>query len=231
MAPFANVQYEDRALWFKAEETLLLADAHLGRARSSRVDLPLGEQQDFLDRLQSLLEAYEPAQVVVAGDLVHSFDSLPHGVVETVTALTDRVEAMGAALVITTGNHDTTVERVTAIDPVTEFRLDSNTVVHHGHKIPEGEAARYIIGHEHPAITIEGARRPCFLDCREQYDGKSVLVLPAFSRVAVGTPVNDLSAAETMSPLVTDLDTCRPIIKTADGPLTFPPLGQLRPHL
>lgn len=231
MAPFETVQYDGRALRVPEAETLVLADVHLGRVRRSRVDLPLGEGQDFLDRLQSLLEAHEPARVVIAGDLVHAFDSLPFGVAETVTDVIERVHGAGAELVVTAGNHDTTLEGSTSIDPVSEFRLDPDTVVHHGHERPDSTVDRYIVGHEHPAITVEGTRQPCFLRCRNQYEGTAVLILPAFSRVAIGSSVNDLSADDMMSPLVTDMDDCRPVIPTDNGPLHFPPLEELRPHL
>ncbi|MBS3760006.1 metallophosphoesterase [Halodesulfurarchaeum sp.] len=231
MDPFPRVEYEDRAVWFPDAETLVLADLHLGRVRQSRVDFPVGDGKDLPNRLDRLCERYEPTAVVVAGDLVHAFDTVPYGVADAIQNLVDVVVDAGAELIVTSGNHDPTLERVESLDPVDEYHLDSSTVVHHGHEQPTANTDRYVIGHEHPALTIEGNRRPCYLECWAQHGEASVLVLPAFSRVAVGTTVNDLKAADSMSPLLTDTDACRPIVSTTDESLSFPPLGKLRPHL
>ncbi|MDZ7850857.1 MAG: metallophosphoesterase [Halodesulfurarchaeum sp.] len=231
MTAFGDVHYEDRAVWLPERGTLVLADVHLGRARSSRVDLPIGSHANILERLDALLDRHDAEQVVIAGDLVHDFDSVSLTVAETVAEIVDLVEDRDADLVVTAGNHDTGLDRVTSIETVDGYRIDRETVVHHGHEIPETEASRYIIGHDHPAITIEGSRRPCYLNCPDQYEGCSVLVLPAFSRVAVGTTVNGRTAADIMTPLVTDLGSCRPIVRTDEEPLVFPPLGELQSHL
>lgn len=228
---FEDVHYEDRAVWMPEWGTLVLADVHLGRTRSSRVDLPIGSHADILERLDALLDRHDPDQVVIAGDLVHDFDSVPLTVAESVEEIVDLVEDRGAEFVVTAGNHDTVLDRVTSIETVDEYQIGGKTVVHHGHEIPESEVARHIIGHDHPAITIEGSRRPCYLDCPDQYEGSSVLVLPAFSRVAVGTTVNGRTAADMMTPSVTDLGPCRPIVRTDEEALVFPPLGELQPHL
>lgn len=231
MTAFDDVHYVDRAVWLPDQGALVLADVHLGRARSSRVDLPIGSHADFLERLEVLLEDHDPDRVVIAGDLVHDFDSVPYGVAETVEELVGLVEARDADVVVTAGNHDAALDRVTSIDTVPEYALGADTLVHHGHEIPDRDTKRYIIGHDHPAITIEGSRRPCYLACPDQYEGRDVLVLPAFSRVAVGTTINGRAAADMMTPLVTELAACRPIVTTDEEPLVFPPLEKLGRHL
>jgi putative SbcD/Mre11-related phosphoesterase len=214
-----------------AVDTLLLADLHLGRVRQSRVELPIGAAQESQDRLQRHLAEFEPARVVLVGDLLHAFDRLPAAVSRAVQELQETVEAAGAELAVVEGNHDGLLDQIPGIDPEPFVRLDERTVVSHGHERPPAAAERYVIGHDHPAITIEGDRRPCFLACSNQRDGAAVLVLPAFSRVAPGTPVNGLDSEDVMSPLLTDLDSCRPIVPTDGEALTFPPLSDLRPHL
>lgn len=231
MGTFADACYDDRGVWLPSQGTLIIADVHLGRAKSSRLDVPIGSHADVLDRLEVLLENHDPERVVIAGDLVHDFESVPYDVAETVEDLVTIVESRGAEFVVTAGNHDTVLDRVTSVDTVQDYVLGDGTVVHHGHEIPSGEPDRYVVGHDHPAITIEGDRRPCYLDCPDQYEGRDVLVVPAFSRVAVGTTVNGRSAADMMTPLITDLETCRPIVTTDGEPLVFPPLGKLSTYL
>ena len=231
MSEFEGVRYRQRAAWVPAADTLLLADLHLGRVRQSRVELPIAAAQESRDRLQTHLDAVAPARVVIAGDLLHAFDRLPAGVSRAVQRLQKTVEEAGAELAVVEGNHDGLLDQIPGIDPEPFVRLDERTVVHHGHERPPVAADRYVIGHDHPAITIEGDRHPCFLACPDQRDGAGILVLPAFSRVAPGTPVNGLDGEDVMSPLLTNLDACRPIVPTDGETLTFPPLGELRPHL
>ena len=218
----------DRAVYLSASDALVVADLHLGRDRTSAVSLPLGERVDTGDRLAALLDRYAPATVVFAGDVLHSFGSLPDRVPDALDDLRSLVDAHDATLRVLAGNHDTMLATLVDAPVQAEHRLSDGTVVTHGHELPHTQAQRYVVGHEHPAITIEGVRHPCALDCEHQYDGASVLVLPAFTRLAKGTVVNRLSASESMSPLVTDLDACRPIVRTDDGPLAFPPLGEFR---
>lgn len=219
---------DERAVYLPAADVLVVADLHLGRDRTSDVSLPLGERADTGDRLAGLLDRHDPGTVVFAGDVLHSFGTVPDSVPESLADLQDLVAAHDATLRVLAGNHDTMLAALVDAPVLADLRLADGTVVTHGHEIPTTQADRYVVGHEHPAIRIEGARHPCALDCEDQYDGASVLVLPAFTRLASGTVVNGLSADESMSPLVTDLESCRPIVRTADGPLPFPPLGEFR---
>ncbi|MFB6109484.1 MAG: metallophosphoesterase [Halodesulfurarchaeum sp.] len=228
---FPNATVDDRAIYFPSFDALVLADLHLGRVRSSQVELPLGEHADILERIEAVCHAHEPTQVVLAGDVVHAFDSIPVEVAETITTLAETIAESGASLTVTAGNHDPVLASLDVVDPVPARRLGPETVVLHGHEEPPVDVARYVIGHEHPAITIEGMRRPCYLDCPDQRGGAAVLVLPAFSRAAPGTTVNAARTADTMSPLLTDLDRCRPIVPTDGDPLEFPALEEFRPHL
>jgi hypothetical protein len=55
-------------------------------------------------------------------------------------------------------------------------------------------------------------------------------MLPAFTRLARGVAVNDLTAAEFQSPFVTDPNAVRPVVWDDDAgeALSFPPLGEFR---
>lgn len=228
---FDSVTYLERAIHLPDRETLVLADVHVGRDATSAVELPMGEADDLVDRLAALLGGTSADRVVVAGDFLHAFDSIPYGVHETVDRFVATVSDADAALSVVAGNHDTILGEFTDIETRSTLELGPETVVHHGHEIPDTTADRYIIGHEHPAIVVEGDRHPCFLECRNQLDGAAVLVLPAFNRFSVGTVVNDMDAADSMSPLLVDMDGCRPVLRTNEETLSFPGLGTLRSHL
>lgn len=216
--------FRDRAAYFPTAGTLVLADVHLGRDRASNVELPLGERADVLDRLGRLLDRFGPEEVVVAGDLLHSFDRVPRSVERTLAALETRIAEAGAEFVVTEGNHDTMLGSL--LDARSE-RVVGDALVCHGHDSPEGNAPLYVIGHEHPTITIEGRRRPCYL-VGPAADGGRALVLPAFTRLAPGADVS--RARRFRSPLLTAPGEYRPIVRDEEGDETlwFPPLSELR---
>ncbi|OVE84657.1 metallophosphoesterase [Natronolimnobius baerhuensis] len=240
MTPAVDVEVPfsplERAAYVPAADTLLLADLHLGRAETSRVEAPIDDGSDAQNRLASLLAQTEPDTVVVAGDLLHAFDRVPLRVARDLEALESTIAEAGASLVVTPGNHDTMLESVFDGETSPEYRLpDGETVVCHGHEEPTiyDDVERYVIGHDHPALAIDGRKRPCVLYGPGVYDGADVLVLPAFTRLAGGATVNRMRARDFQSPLVTDADAFYPAVwdDGQEAPLWFPPLGECRRFL
>lgn len=195
---------------------------------------PTRERADVVERIESLLAAFDPAELVVAGDVVHAFDGPDRRTLDALNALLDACCGADARPVLVAGNHDTAL--YDAWDgPLREsHRLDPvGAVVCHGHAVPDADADAYVLGHHHPVVEIEGQRHPCVLRGDDQFRGRSVTVLPAFTRLAPGVVVNRLSAAEFDSPLVTDADGLRPLVYDDDAgeTLRFPPLGEFRSML
>jgi len=222
--------FRDRAVYLEAAETLVLADLHLGRAATSNVSAPLDERGDLLDRLARLRRAFDPSTIVFAGDILHSFSTVPDGVGDTVTELYDRCVDAGVDTVAVAGNHDRLLDDVWPAGVESAVKLDDGTVICHGHEEPELSGERYLIGHDHPAITIEGVKRPCLCVDPTGYRGREVAVLPAFTRLAGGVELNRLRGDAFQSPLVPSVDSLQPIIWDAERETTleFPPLGEFR---
>lgn len=228
-AALADVVVDDRAV--VVDETLVIADLHIGKATVANVELPVGER-DMVERFDALCERYRPRTVVVAGDVLHSFDTIPRLAEETLTGLLDTAEAVGADVVVTPGNHDTMLDAVWSGTTTPEHRI-GETLVCHGHVEPEGDATRYLIGHDHPAIRIEGQTHPCLLAGDGIYRNANLLVLPSFNGLVTGVTVNTLSTSDFLSPLIRNVDRLSPVVfdERSSEPLCFPPLGQLRTHL
>lgn len=227
--PMDGVEFGARACHLSATGTLVVADLHVGRAAASNVAFPLGERDDLTDRLVDALDRFDPETVVVAGDYLHAFGDVPAPVPETVAAVEERVADAGADLVVAPGNHDGALAAVSDA-PRRPAVAVGDAVVCHGHEEPDAAAERYVVGHVHPAISVEGDRRPCFLVGEGAYRGADVVVLPAFSRLAPGTLVGGLRRGRegAFSPLLEDVDAFRPVVVTGDGdPLWFPPLSEL----
>jgi putative SbcD/Mre11-related phosphoesterase len=229
-APLADCTLDDRALC--VDDTLVIADCHVGRGPASNVELPMGDGSDMLARLDGLLARHDPDEVVVAGDLLHSFRTIPRTVERIVDGLAAAAREAGARMVVTPGNHDTMLDSVWDGPTDREYRL-GDTVVCHGHEAPETDADRYIVGHDHPTITIEGQRRPCYFAGEGVYRGADVVMLPPFNQLIRGVEVNDMGAGDFMSPLITDADAFAPVVwdENSRETLSFPPLGDFRHRL
>ena len=227
-----GVELRARAAYFETFETLVVADLHVGRDESSDVSFPLGERDDLADRLGALLAHFRPETVVFAGDVLHTFGRATDRAADAVVALADRCRTAGAEPVLVRGNHDTALEGVWSDETHDAYRLNG-VVVAHGHEDPSVDADCFVVGHDHPAIEIEGKRHPCFLYGEGVYRGADVLMLPAFNRLAAGVAVNRMGPGDFQSPLVADLDAFRPAVYEADAQETlwFPPLGEFRSML
>lgn len=223
--------FRDRALVLG--DALVVADLHLGRGAASAVEAPVPDGEDVVDRLGALVRTHDPETLVLAGDVLHAFDTVPAGVrsrlraVETLAAETD------TDLVTLEGNHDAMLGTLWDGPVADSHHLDGSTVAVHGHESPAVTADRYVIGHDHPTIEIEGRRRPCWLVGPGGPDGADLIVLPSFTRFAPGVAVNGMDAAAFQSPLVTDADALAPVVwdDEAGETLRFPPLGEFRHRL
>ena len=230
MRALADTTLRDRALL--VGDVLILADLHVGRGVTSSVELPVGDGSDMVERFEALLAEFDPAEVVIAGDLLHSFETVPRLVEETIGGLRSVARSTGVQIVVTPGNHDTMLDVVWEGPTPMEYRI-GDTVVCHGHLEPEADADRYVVGHDHPTIDIEGRRRPCYLVGDGRYAGADVVMLPSFNRLVPGVEINEMTGSDFMSPFVSDADAFSPVVcdEDADETLVFPPLGEFRHRL
>lgn len=230
MDAWSDIEMHDRALFF--DDTLVLSDLHTGKVVASNVELPVGEGRDMVERVENLCERFEPAEIVIAGDLLHSFQTVPRMVKETLGGLQAAASQFDAEIIVTPGNHDTMLDVVWSGRTTPEYQV-GETLICHGHVEPEGSAERYIVGHDHPTITIEGQNHPCYLAGEDSYRDAPLLMLPAFNRLITGVTINDLDAADLMCPLVASMNAFAPIVWDEEGveTLHFPPLGEFRHKL
>ena len=176
-------------LYLSAWRTLLVADAHFGKAVSFRklgVPVPRGTTSETLARLDDAIAATQATRVVFLGDFLHSVRSHAAG---TLGVLHDwRAAHPELALTLVRGNHD---DR--AGDPPASLRfevvdeplpLGPFALCHHPRPVP---GAYVLAGHWHPCISVTGRaferlRLPCFWlgDDSGQLPRQAVGILPAF---------------------------------------------------
>jgi DNA ligase-associated metallophosphoesterase len=177
----------ERCLFWEEENTLILADLHLGKSghfRKAGIAIPQNVYKADLQRLMSQLYLFKVNRLIIAGDLTHSIANK-----ELDLFIKWRKDFSLLHIDLVKGNHDILDENwyAEANIKVNEKKLQAGPFIFihdlaHHQFLTENEKQLYTFtGHMHPAISIKGQGRqslqfPCF------YFAKNYCVLPAFSR-------------------------------------------------
>lgn len=171
----------ERAIWWKQEKTLIVADLHWGKAghfRKHGIAIPAQSQTKDEQRLAQLLQQTGAERLVIAGDLFHSHHNAQ---VEMFRHFRQHHRTLQMELVI--GNHDILEDQVYDDLQLTfhkecldiapfciahDFIASSHFVIH---------------GHVHPALRIKspGYNQPALRLCCFAQDDKR-MILPAFGK-------------------------------------------------
>ena len=192
----------DLGLYIVADDCLVVSDLQLGLEEyynSQGVMLP---RFNFIEVKKHFVKLFEQknhfSHIVLDGDIKHEFAKTSNQEWREIIELLEMLSEHADHISIVKGNHDLW------INPIARFaKVDihekglylekSKTYLCHGHEIPSNleyeNAARIVIGHDHPAIELqEGAKREkykCFLV--GSYGKKKLVVLPSFNFAAVGS--------------------------------------------
>lgn len=176
-------------LFLSGERTLLVADAHFGKAVSFRklgVPVPSGTTTETVAKLDDAIAATHAEHVVFLGDFLHSVRSHAAGTMAVLHAW--RARHLHLKLTLVRGNHDDRAGDPPAslgFEVVDEpLRLGPFALCHHPRPV---EGAYVLAGHWHPCISVAGRaferlRLPCFWlgDDSGQLPQQAVGILPAF---------------------------------------------------
>ncbi|WP_439152698.1 ligase-associated DNA damage response endonuclease PdeM [Winogradskyella sp.] len=168
-----------RAIYWKAHEALILSDVHIGKTAHFRrhgIPMPDGILQKDLERLKQLISYFKPKQLLIVGDLFHAETNS-----DMVTFKIWLEQFEDLRLVLIKGNHDKQSKRLMddlGIEVITEMNIEPFTLIHE----PKDSSLDLftISGHTHPGVLIKGKGRqniklPCYQVTSNQ------LILPAFS--------------------------------------------------
>ena len=171
----------DRSLYWPKAKTLLVADAHVGKAatfRAGGIFVPRGTTSGTLTRLDAALARTGATRLIFLGELLHAREGRSP---ETLRVVGEwRASHAALEVILVRGNHDRSAGDPPAslgIGCVDAPMLDGPfAFVHH----PTMTDGRYVLaGHVHPAVQLSGpgrqhARLPCF------WVRDTGMVLPAF---------------------------------------------------
>ena len=170
-----------KAAFLPESNTLLVADAHIGKAVSFRklgVPVPRGTTTETLSVLADLVARLHVRRIVFLGDFLHSARSHAASTLGAVARWRQAHAALELTLV--RGNHD---DRAGDPPAVLDIQAFDEPLLHHGlalcHHPQPIDGAFVLAGHVHPCVSVGGRahdwhRLPCF------WFTQRMAVLPAF---------------------------------------------------
>ncbi len=177
------VLHGERALFYPAESALLVADTHFGKAALMRrrgLAVPSGQSRDDLQRLSSLIEAFQPQRLIVLGDFFHHRPTPGEPFLDQFPAWLAQHSSVSVEAVV--GNHD---RHAAGVDIGLQWHDYLDLGPFRLRHEPEPAAGRHVLaGHLHPVLTLQVAsdrlRAPVF------WFRNQVSVLPSFGALTGG---------------------------------------------
>jgi len=151
------------ALLFKGRrKVLVVADLHLGLVR--------WYDRNLIEKLERTFHETGADEIVVLGDLKHRIGGM-------------RVE-FDLPMTVVRGNHDGKLEGVEIVDHIVLGKFG----LFHGHFVPDLDAKTLVFAHAHPSVMIDGVKERVWMF--GEFEGKRIVVMPAFNDLCSSTPVN-----------------------------------------
>jgi uncharacterized protein len=172
----------DRCIFWEEERSLIVSDLHFGKTGHFRkwgIAVPQAVYREDLQRLLTLLQYFQPRQLLIVGDLFHSRENK-----ELELFLKWRGDFADLTIRLVKGNHDILhqdwYEAAGIVVSPEKWQIGDFLFIHDIANAGD-DGAYAFSGHLHPGIRINGLGRqslqfPCF------YFGANHAVLPAFSR-------------------------------------------------
>jgi len=205
-----GIEIIGKTLWFQKERILVLNDLHIGYEEAlyrKGVLVPKFQLRVILEELNVILNQIHPLKIVINGDLKHEFGSILDQEWKDVLNLLDYLLGRAKEVIIIKGNHDPIIQPIANkknVVVVPSFCVGDVMVVH-GDELIETSAKRIIIGHEHPAITLQDAGKSekykCFL--KGTWQKKELMVVPSFNPLLEGT---DVLKEKILSPFLKEIN-------------------------
>lgn len=175
----------ERSLFWENENTLVIADLHVGKTghfRREGIGVPSGVYKDDLHRLLAQILFFKAERLIIVGDLTHSIANREMDLFRKW-----RKDFSSLDVQLAKGNHDILDNRWYEEADIKvhnePFAIRDFVFVHDLVKPRiESKPGQYVFsGHVHPGVVISGRgkqslRLPCF------YFSKTHCILPAFSR-------------------------------------------------
>ncbi len=223
-------------------DSLILSDLHVGIEivqTSSGVLMPRFQTDNILEELGEARKISGMSNLVINGDLKHSFSGKNKKENQEVEMFLRKVSMLFEKVYVVRGNHDSAIKYRAAdfnnVEVMEKIEKDGFLIVHGHKKIEANEETHYIIiGHEHPALELKddaGVTEKVSCLLYGQKEGVFTVVLPAYSEIASGTSINNIPKNRLLSPHLRDIGVKHMEAVCIDrdaGVLKFPRIEKLK---
>lgn len=185
----------DKALFWKHQSVLLVADVHLGKAHHFQKEgLPVSSAIEHrnLDRLDALIAHWNPSKLLFLGDLFHARDNEMNA---RFAQWLEKNQTTRCSLI--SGNHD----RYNGFSHPLMSIFDEHLIsgIRLKHEPSQDPESPEICGHIHPAVRLRGKGRSALRLPALVIKGHQMIV-PAFGEFT-GTHVMELSEGDQVFPI------------------------------
>ncbi|MCD6482863.1 MAG: metallophosphoesterase [Candidatus Aenigmarchaeota archaeon] len=199
-----------RALYLKDTKTVVISDLQLGYElylAKSGIFVPQTQLQEMIEDIKKIHEITKAKTLVINGDLKHEFGEASKQEWREVKEFIGVSAELFKEIILVRGNHDNYLLNIISklgIELHDPYYIEKRYLFTHGHKLVDipAETEVIIIGHEEPAIvTREGfdmLKIPCLL--KGSFNDKTLVVLPAFSKLSSGSEINVMDKKDFLSP-------------------------------
>jgi len=159
----------------KYGDLLIIADLHLGLAENV---------EDLKKKIVEYVERTKSSALLINGDLKHiGLFSLKRA-----ERFLNEVRSFVDEVILVRGNHDANIKKL----GLEKFFSDGSVAIFHGNVEYRVDSDTLILAHSHPAYfirdVVHGHKERVWLE--GEYEGKRVLVMPAFNELCSSTAVN-----------------------------------------
>ncbi|MFH1053853.1 MAG: metallophosphoesterase [Candidatus Woesearchaeota archaeon] len=223
-----DIELFDLAIYLIDKNILIISDTHIGFEEALNKQgllVPRFQFKDIIIRLEKIFNKINSKyknddfdKIIINGDIKHEFGKISETEWRNTLKLIDFLLKKTNKILLIKGNHDTIlgpIAKKREVKVVEEF-ISGDILVLHGDKIPKNlsktkDIKTIIIGHEHPAITLEEMGRmeiyKCFL--LGKFKDKNLIVQPSFNLVTEGT---DILRQNLLSPFLKDIKEFRILV-------------------
>src|SRR3989344_6791234 len=209
-----GIEMIGKALWIKKQKVLILADLHIGYEEALNkqgVLVPRTQFKETKRKIEELLQEVKLKIIVINGDLKHEFGGISRQEWHETLGILDLLREK-AKVILIKGNHDRILEpiaRKKGLEIKEFYCIDSEKIcILHGNEVriekEVNNAKILIIGHEHPAISLQEGMKSeiykCFLLGR--WKGKKLIFMPSFLPLTEGS---DIRKEKLLSPYLSNI--------------------------
>jgi len=190
------------ALFIPKLNATVIADIHIGYEKellNKGIFLLKNQEEELLSRIENMFSIARSKRLIINGDLKHTFKKPNKKEVKSIENFLLKVTAYYKEVIFIKGNHDTYVKGILKNYNIEllEYFSEKSILILHGHKENEKLLKEHdiiLIGHEHPSILVRNEFGqtvkliaiiyvPTLLE-------NVLIILPPFSLLAPGTPIN-----------------------------------------